>query len=92
MIKKFIPFLYCLTPLCALAESVPGTPGELNEINGNLDVPATESREFMAGSGILVSGTITTADGLYIGITPTTPNGGAISPLPRYYRFWMVIT
>lgn len=78
MIKKFIPFLYCLTPLCALAESVPGTPGVLNEINGDLDVPATESREFMAGRGILVSGTITTADGLYIGITPTTPNGGAI--------------
>ena len=78
MLKKLAPFIYCLTPLCALADVVPGTPGEPNQIDGDLNIVATESKEFVAGSGIEVTGGITTVDGLYIGVTPTTPNFGAI--------------
>ena len=80
MLKKLAPFLYCLTPLGALANQIqiPGTPGEVYEYTGNLIVSASDSYELMSGAGIYATGGISTVDGLYIGFTPTTPNLGAI--------------
>ena len=78
MIKKFAPFLYCLTPLCAGATQVAGTTGVVNQITGDLNVVAPDSYEFMAGAGINVDGAINAAEGLYVGLTPTSPNAGAI--------------
>ncbi len=80
MIKKFIPFLYCLTPLCALAETftIDGTIGEPTPMNSGLNVAASDSYIFNGGAGINVTGGINTAAGFYVGLTPTTPNLGAV--------------
>ena len=80
MIKKFIPFLYCLTPLCALAETVTidGTIGEPTPMNSGLNVAASDSYIFNGGAGINVTGGINTAAGFYVGLTPETPDLGAV--------------
>lgn len=79
MIKKLTPLIYFLTPLCALAETISPstTPGEINQISGNLNV-TTDSYVFASGAGINATGGITTTDGLYVGMTPVVPNVGAI--------------
>ena len=80
MIKKFAPFLYCLTPLCALAQTVTidGTTGLLTPMTSGLNVAASDSYIFNGGAGIDVTGGINTAAGFYVGLTPTTPNLGAV--------------
>lgn len=80
MIKKFAPFLYCLTPLCALAETftIDGTTGVLTPMISGLNVAASDSYIFNGGAGINVTGGINTAAGFYVGLTPTTPNLGAV--------------
>lgn len=79
MIKKFAPFLYCLAPLCATADviPIPGTPGEVSQFSGNLNA-TSDSYVASSGAGLNVTGGITTVDGLYVGVTPTTPNVGAV--------------
>lgn len=80
MIKKLAPIIYCLTPLCALADVITetGTPGVPTPFSGNLTV-TTDSYRFVYGSGINVTGGINTAGGFYIGQDAgTNPNVGAI--------------
>ena len=79
MIKKFASFLYCLAPLCATADVIPihGTPGEVSQFSGNLNA-TSDSYVASSGAGLNVTGGITTVDGLYVGVTPTTPNVGAV--------------
>ena len=79
MIKKFASFLYCLAPLCATADviPIPGTPGEVSQFSGNLNA-TSDSYVASSGAGLNVTGGITTVDGLYVGVTPTTPNVGAV--------------
>ena len=78
MIKKLFPFLYCLTPFCALSDTViPGTPGEITPISGALNL-TDESYIIQKGAGISVGGTLTTAGDIYVGYdaeTPVAPGG-----------------
>ena len=80
MIKKFAPFIYCLTPLCAGATAyvIDGTSGVATQMGEGLIVSASDSYEFVYGTGIEVTGAITTAGGFYVGLTPGTPNPGAV--------------
>ena len=80
MIKKLAPFIYCLTPLCALAETIveTGVSGEITTISGDLNV-TTDSYRFVYGTGIGVTGGINTAGGFYIGQDAgANPNVGAV--------------
>ena len=80
MIKKLAPIIYCLTPLCALADvvTVNGTPGVATVFSGDLNV-TTDSYRFVYGSGINVTGGINTTGGFYIGQDAgTNPNVGAV--------------
>lgn len=80
MIKKLAPLIYCLTPLCALAETieVTGVSGNVTPFSGDLNI-TTDSYRFVYGSGINVTGGINTAGGLYIGQDAgLSPFAGAI--------------
>ena len=77
MIKKLVPFLYCLTPMCALADIVdttfPGTVGQMTPISGALNL-TDASYIFQAGSGISIGGALTTAGGVYVGYDGSMPH------------------
>ncbi len=73
MIKKIIPFIYCLTPLWALGETVVGTVGEITSVGAPLNVIATDSYIFQYGRGISVAGGINAAGGFYIGQNASVP-------------------
>ncbi len=80
MIKKWAPFLCCLTPICAFAEDtiIPGTPGQMSQIDGALSL-GEGSYIFQSGAGINVGGGITTAGGVYVGYDAVAPLvGGSI--------------
>ena len=73
MIKKLVPFLYCLTPMCALSDTIiPGTPGGMTPIDSALNL-TDSSYIFQTGAGIIVDGGITTAGGIYIGHDAVLP-------------------
>lgn len=69
MIKKLVPFLYCLTPVWAVADSV--FP-ENTSFDGNLSL-TDESYIFQAGSGISIGGALSTAAGVHIGYDAIMP-------------------
>ena len=82
MIKKLVPFLYCLTPMWAVADVVdtpfPGTVGQMTPISGALSLN-NESYIFQAGSGISIGGSLATAGGVYVGYDGSMPhNNGNI--------------
>lgn len=83
MIKKLAPFLYCLMPLGALATDniVNGTSDSPTAMTDGLVVAATDSYQFVYGTGINVTGEISTPGGFYVGFTPTSPNAGAVYAL-----------
>ena len=70
MIKKLVPFLYCLTPMWAVADTV--FPGNTS-FEGNLSL-TDESYIFQAGSGISIGGAFSTAGGVYVGYDGTMPH------------------
>ena len=80
MIKKLAPLIYCLTPLCALAETieVTGVSGSVTQFSGDLNV-TTDSYRFVYGTGINVTGGINSSAGFYVGQDAgLTPYVGAI--------------
>ena len=70
MIKKLVPFLYCLTPICAFADTT--FPGN-ESFSGNLSL-TDESYIFQAGSGITIGGALSTAGVVSIGYNADMPH------------------
>lgn len=75
MIKKLVPFLYCLTPMCVFAVddvTIPGTPGRVTQISGSLNL-TDASYIFQKGSGIRIGGLLSTAGGVFVGYDAILP-------------------
>ena len=72
MIKKLVPFLYCLTPMWAVA--IPGTGGRFTQIEGPLNLTGiTDTYIFQRGAGINIGGSLRLDGMVYVGYDAVLP-------------------